>query len=65
MNLAPKTALVKKDGREMLLPVEDINVGDLAIIKAGERIPVDGTVFHGASYVDQSMSLENLFPSIR
>ena len=44
MNLAPKQALVRKDGKEIMLSVDEINVGDSVIVKAGERIPVDGTV---------------------
>jgi Cd2+/Zn2+-exporting ATPase len=54
MNLVPKKALIRKDGKEIILPVEDINVGDIAIVKPGERIPVDGTVIVGSSFVDQS-----------
>jgi len=54
MDLAPKQALVRKDGKEIVLPVEEINVGDIVVVKAGERIPVDGTVMVGSSFVDQS-----------
>ncbi|MCW4047665.1 MAG: cation-translocating P-type ATPase [Candidatus Bathyarchaeota archaeon] len=54
MNLAPKKALVRKDGKEVMVPVEEINVGDVVVVKAGERIPVDGTVLVGSSFVDQS-----------
>ncbi len=54
MNLAPKEALVRKDGKEIMLSVEEINVADIVVIKAGERIPVDGTVQVGSSFVDQS-----------
>jgi Cd2+/Zn2+-exporting ATPase len=54
MDLAPKQALVRKDGKEIMLPVEEINVGDIVVVKAGERIPVDGTVMVGSSFVDQS-----------
>lgn len=54
MNLAPKQALVRKGDREIVLSVDEINVGDTVIVKAGERIPVDGTVQIGYSFVDQS-----------
>ncbi|MCW4044406.1 MAG: cation-translocating P-type ATPase [Candidatus Bathyarchaeota archaeon] len=54
MDLAPKMALVRKDGNEVMVPVDEVNVGDIVIVKAGERIPVDGTVQTGSSFVDQS-----------
>ena len=62
MNLAPKQAIVRKNGKEMMLPVEEINVGDIVIIKSGERIPVDGTVQRGSSFVDQSTVTGESFP---
>ncbi len=62
MNLAPKQALVRKDGKETLLSVEEINPGDLVIVKPGERIPVDGTVQKGSSFVDQSTVTGESFP---
>jgi Cd2+/Zn2+-exporting ATPase len=62
MNLAPKQALVRKDGKEIMQAVEDINVGDLVIVKPGERIPVDGTVQTGSSFVDQSTVTGESFP---
>ena len=62
MNLAPKQALVRKDGKEIMLSVDEINVGDSVIIKAGERIPVDGTVQTGSSFVDQSTVTGESFP---
>lgn len=54
MGLAPKEALVKRDGREVVLPLEDVMVGDTLIIKPGERIPLDGIVITGLSSVDQA-----------
>ena len=54
MNLAPKQALVRKDGKEVILSVDEINVGDIVIVRAGERVPVDGIVLAGASFIDQS-----------
>jgi len=62
MNLAPKQALVRKEGKEIMLSVDEINVGDSVIIKAGERIPVDGTVQTGSSFVDQSTVTGESFP---
>lgn len=54
VELVPKRALVRKDGREIVMPTEEIAVGDTVIVRPGERIPVDGTVFQGTSYVDQA-----------
>ncbi|MGA1844362.1 MAG: FtsH protease activity modulator HflK [bacterium] len=51
--LAPKRARVRRDGIELELPLEAIRVGETVICKPGERIPVDGVVIHGSSFVDQ------------
>lgn len=55
MNLAPRTATVVRDGAEVAVPVEDVAPGDLVLVRPGERVPVDGTVQEGESYVDESM----------
>ena len=55
MRLAPKTATVVRDGTEVPVPVEDVVPGDLVLVRPGERVPVDGTVREGESYVDESM----------
>ena len=54
MDLAPKTATVLRDGAEAEVPVEDVAVGDLILVRPGGRIPVDGVVTEGASSVDES-----------
>ncbi|MEA4890589.1 MAG: heavy metal translocating P-type ATPase [Clostridiaceae bacterium] len=54
VNLAPKTAVILRDGVETELPIEQVVVGDLAVVRPGERIPVDGTLVEGRSSVDQS-----------
>ncbi len=54
MQLRPDTALVRRDGWEMLVPVEQLRRGDIVLVKPGERIPTDGTVAAGESSVDQS-----------
>lgn len=54
MELMPKEALVRKNGQEVVLPIDDIEVGDIVVVRPGERIPVDGKVLLGASFVDQA-----------
>lgn len=54
MNIAPKEALVRRNGNEMKLPVEDIAVGDVMIVKPGQKIAMDGMVVHGRSSVNQA-----------
>ncbi|MGQ9711472.1 MAG: heavy metal translocating P-type ATPase [Desulfotomaculales bacterium] len=53
--LQPKTARVQRDGVEQDIPVEEVRVGDLVIVRPGEKIPVDGVVRQGRSSVDESM----------
>ncbi len=55
LNLQAKTALVIRDGKEMEVSVSDVQRGDLLVIKPGAKIPVDGVVVEGASFVDESM----------
>ncbi len=54
-DLQPKTARVLRDGRERDLPVAEVIVGDLVLVRPGERVPVDGEILEGASAVDESM----------
>lgn len=54
MELAPKEALVRRDGMELLLPVEEMRIGDLLIVKPGQKIAMDGIVVKGSSFVNQS-----------
>jgi len=53
-DLAPRTALVRRNGREVELPIEQISLGDLVIVRPGARMPVDGDIVEGESAVDQS-----------
>lgn len=55
LNLQAKTALVVRDGKEMEISVNDVKHGDLIIIKPGAKIPVDGVIVEGSSFVDASM----------
>ncbi|MEJ2555154.1 MAG: heavy metal translocating P-type ATPase [Anaerolineae bacterium] len=52
--LAPKTARVQRDGQELEVPVNDLYLGDVVLVRNGERIPSDGRVVRGQSAVDQS-----------
>ena len=54
MDLSPKTASVRRDGAVAEIPVEEVRVGDIVIVRSGDRIPVDGTVVDGRASVDQS-----------
>ena len=54
MDLAPKTATVMRDNQEIEIPVEQVLVGDIVIIRPGQAVPVDGTVESGNSSVDES-----------
>ena len=54
INLAPKTALVLRDGVEQEIPAEEVKPGDVVCVKPGMRIPVDGSVLEGNSSVDES-----------
>lgn len=54
MALVPKEALVRRNGCETVCAVETISVGEVVIVRPGERVPVDGTVAAGSSYVDQA-----------
>lgn len=55
IGLRPKTATVIRDGKEVEVPVEAVVVGDVILVRPGEKVPVDGTVVGGESSVDESM----------
>ncbi|KSU64422.1 ATPase [[Bacillus] enclensis] len=55
MGLAPKTATVIRDGMETEISIEEVEVGDIIIVKPGEKLPVDGVVVEGKTSVDESM----------
>jgi len=55
MGLAPKTAVVIQGDNEVVIPIEEVETGDILLVKPGEKIPVDGEVIEGRSFVDESM----------
>ena len=55
MTLRPDVARVVRDGDEIEVPVDAVGVGDVVLVKPGERIPIDGVLTRGTSYVDESM----------
>ncbi|WP_225221216.1 heavy metal translocating P-type ATPase [Bacillus norwichensis] len=55
MGLAPKKAIVVRDGKEVEITVDEVVVGDTVIVKPGEKIPVDGVIIEGITSIDESM----------
>jgi Cu+-exporting ATPase len=55
LGLQPKTARIIKDNKEIEIPIADVSVGDVIIVRPGERIPVDGVILKGNSSIDESM----------
>ncbi|NMA09873.1 MAG: cadmium-translocating P-type ATPase, partial [Methanomicrobiales archaeon] len=54
LDLAPQTARVRRDGGETIVPVDDVTVGEIAIVRPGDTVPLDGIVVAGTSSVDQA-----------
>ncbi len=54
IQLSPKTAWVRRDGREAQVPIEEVKTNEVVIVKPGERIPVDGKIISGCGMVNQS-----------
>ncbi len=66
IGLQAKTALVlREDGVQTMVPVEEVMVGDTVLVKPGDKIPVDGKVISGESYVDESMITGEPIPSLK
>ncbi|WP_313370865.1 heavy metal translocating P-type ATPase [Sedimentibacter sp.] len=55
MGLAPKTAIIIRDGKEVEISIDEVEVGDIIVVKPGEKMPVDGVVTEGITSVDESM----------
>jgi len=65
MELQPDTATVLRDGREVEVRIHDIEVGDEVIVRPGDRVPADGRVMEGSSYVDESMITGEPLPVLK
>ncbi len=63
--LRPQTARVRRDGTERDMPIGRVRVGDVVVVRPGERIPVDGVVQEGASHVDESLITGESLPVAR
>lgn len=55
MGLSPKTARIERDGKEIIVSMEEVKVGDLVVVKPGDKVPVDGVVIEGMTSIDESM----------
>ncbi|MFV0413207.1 MAG: heavy metal translocating P-type ATPase [Oscillospiraceae bacterium] len=55
MGLAPKTAIVLQNGQEKEIPIDEVEIGDVLVVRPGAKIPVDGTVVEGHTAIDESM----------
>ncbi|MBR4362294.1 MAG: cadmium-translocating P-type ATPase [Ruminococcus sp.] len=62
INLTPQTARVIRDGKESVIPVEEVKVGDVLSVIAGETVPVDGTILSGETSIDQSVMTGESLP---
>ena len=65
MGLAPKTARVIKEGAETEIPIDDVAVGDIIVVRPGEKMPVDGTITYGETTVDESMLTGESMPVMK
>lgn len=54
MDIAPKEALIMRDGQEMIVPVDAIEIGDIMLVKPGEKLAMDGVVVNGTSAINQA-----------
>ena len=62
LELKPKNATVLRDGVESVVPIEEVSIDEIVIVKPGERIPLDGVIIEGSSFVDESMVTGESFP---
>jgi Cu+-exporting ATPase len=65
IGLRAKTAIIIRGGKELEIPVDEVVVGDIVLVKPGGKIPVDGIVVEGESYVDESMITGEPIPNLK
>ncbi len=65
LSLAPETATLKKDGREVVVHVHQVSPDDIVVVKPGDRIPLDGIVVHGTSSVNQAPITGESMPVVK
>ncbi|MGL4990218.1 MAG: heavy metal translocating P-type ATPase [Sarcina sp.] len=63
MGLAPKTAVILTNGSEQVVSIDDVRVGDLIVVKPGEKLPVDGEVIEGKTSIEESMLTGESIPA--
>ena len=54
MKLAPKTAVVERNGQEVTVPIEQVKKGDIFVVRPGENVPVDGVILEGTSALNEA-----------
>jgi Cu+-exporting ATPase len=65
MDLRPKTAAVLRDGKEIELPVAELRIGDVVLVRPGENLPVDGEIIDGSTEVDEALITGESLPIIK
>ncbi|HEB77732.1 MAG TPA: copper-translocating P-type ATPase, partial [Methylothermaceae bacterium] len=65
IDLQPQTATRIEDGREVVIPIDEVGVGDILLVRPGERIPTDGAVIEGTTTVDESMLTGESMPVVK
>lgn len=65
IDLKPATATIIKNNKEIIIPIEEVKLNDIVLIKPGESIPIDGKIISGISYIDESMLTGESIPVIK